>query len=274
MRGDDYLSSGWGEDLDWLDQGLQKKYSIKTQRLCEKVGEREANIRNRIARITHNGYDMEAYPQHAELIIEQMLGENHETGKPIMLPGADGDDKSNDNNEDVRLEGQDATVLRNIAVRCLYLFLDRPELQFSAQEVRRVMSSPTTSSCKKLQRVAESICSYPRLAWSYKWQPGQTTISIYGDSNWVSCATIHKYTSGGAVLLCGHCLKTWSRIHCLVAKSRAEAELYACDRAACEGLGFQTPMRDLEEEVAARVFIDASAATHHREGGVSKSAPH
>lgn len=67
-------------------------------------------------------------------------------------------------------------------------------------------------------------------------------------------------TSGGAILWGQHCLKTWSRTQSLVAKSSAEAELYTAVRASCEGLGAQTLLQDLGEQVQARVFIDASAA--------------
>ena len=57
-----------------------------------------------------------------------------------------------------------------------------------------------------------------------------------------------------------HCIKTWSKTQGLIAKSSAEAELYAAVRAACEALGVQTLMADFGQEIGARVHIDASAA--------------
>lgn len=61
---------------------------------------------------------------------------------------------------------------------------------------------------------------------------------------------------------------TWSRTQCLVAKSSAEAELYASVRAACEALGMQTLMNDLGRDIPGRMFVDAAAATStiEREG--------
>lgn len=61
-----------------------------------------------------------------------------------------------------------------------------------------------------------------------------------------------------------HCISTWSGTQHLVAKSSAEAELYASVRAACEALGVQTLVKDLGQGMAAGVQIDASAAKHIR----------
>lgn len=54
-----------------------------------------------------------------------------------------------------------------------------------------------------------------------------------------------------------HCIHTWSRTQNLVAKSSVETELYASVRVACEALGL---LKDLGQDMAARVHIDASAA--------------
>lgn len=57
-----------------------------------------------------------------------------------------------------------------------------------------------------------------------------------------------------------HCIRMWYRTQNLVAKSSAEAELYASVRAACEALGLQTLRQDLGQQLQVRVYIDASAA--------------
>ena len=72
VHGDDYVSSGVSEDLDWLESELGKRYQIKTQRTkpIKGKGYVEAKILNRIVRRTEAGYEMEADPRHAELIVE------------------------------------------------------------------------------------------------------------------------------------------------------------------------------------------------------------
>ena len=71
VHGDDYVSSGMPSELDWLQAELEKRYKIKTQRTREADGkEVEAKILNRIVRRTPEGYEFEADPRHAELVIE------------------------------------------------------------------------------------------------------------------------------------------------------------------------------------------------------------
>ena len=57
-----------------------------------------------------------------------------------------------------------------------------------------------------------------------------------------------------------HCIKAWSKTQSLVAKSSAEAELYATLKAAVESLGMQTLLGELGCEFKVRVYIDSSAA--------------
>ena len=52
-------------------------------------------------------------------------------------------------------------------------------------------------------------------------------------------------SSGGAIMIGKHCLKTWSKTQALVAKSSGEAELYAVVKGAAEALGMVTLARDL-----------------------------
>ena len=66
---------------------------------------------NRIVRCTDRGWQLEADPRHAELIIEQ-LGVGG--GKPVITLGIDDDDDDDDDDEnvEVEIEGADATRFR------------------------------------------------------------------------------------------------------------------------------------------------------------------
>ena len=57
VHGDDYVSSGPGRQLDWMDAQLGTKYTIKSQRLREPVQGKavEARVLNRILRRTGDG---------------------------------------------------------------------------------------------------------------------------------------------------------------------------------------------------------------------------
>ena len=142
----------------------------------------------------------------------------------------------------------------------MYLSTDRPEIQFAVKEACREMAKPCQDSWKMLERVAKYLKARPRAVWLFSWQAAQQVVDAYGDSNWAGCRKTRKSTSGGAIMLGSHCIKTWSKTQALIAKSSAEAELYGAVRAACEVLGFQTLMEDMGVQIDARTHIDASAA--------------
>ena len=57
-----------------------------------------------------------------------------------------------------------------------------------------------------------------------------------------------------------HCLKSWAKTQAVIAKSSAEAELYAVVRGATEGLGMLTLFGDLGQQARLQLHLDASAA--------------
>ena len=61
-------------------------------------------------------------------------------------------------------------------------------------------------------------------------------------------------------MLGGHLIRSYAKTQAVQALSSAEAELYACVRASCEGLGLQSLFKDFGIHVEARIFADASAA--------------
>ena len=103
---------------------------------------------NRIARATQWGYELEADPRHAELLIREcsMAGT-----RGVSTPGID-ENELEDMDKEVEDE-YDATRFRAMAARANYLSLDRPDLAFAAKDVCRDMSNPTMSSWKRLKRI-------------------------------------------------------------------------------------------------------------------------
>ena len=58
----------------------------------------------------------------------------------------------------------------------------------------------------------------------------------------------------------GGVVKSWSSTQATVAQSSGEAEYYALVRAAAEGLGVQSIMRELGWDAKVRIWADAAAA--------------
>ena len=66
----------------------------------------------------------------------------------------------------------------------------------------------------------------------------------------------------------GHLVKAWSKEQSKLAKSSAEAELYAANYGAPQGLGLQSVMRELVWNADLKLRVDASATIGllHRRG--------
>ena len=63
VHGDDYVSSGMEEDLNWLEKELAAAYEIQTQKIGGVSGwDSEGKVLNRIVRHTDSGWEMEADP--------------------------------------------------------------------------------------------------------------------------------------------------------------------------------------------------------------------
>ena len=212
---------------------------------------------NRIVRWTSEGWEVEADPRHAELIVEQL---GLQGSKPVSTPGTDLEAKEDKEEESEELAGDDVRLYRGLAARCNYLSLDRPDLQFAAKEACREMSKPTVASLKRLKRIGRYLKGSPRVVWRMEYQEMPEELSVYTDANWAGCGRTRKSTSGGVAMWGSHCLKAWSKTQATVAKSSAESELFGVVRGSVEALGLCTLLKDAGIETRVRVHMDATAA--------------
>ena len=71
-RGSGHFSARIGHP-SWLQAEFEKAYEIKTQRVSNCQGcTIEERVLTRIVRWTHDGYELESDPRHAELVVEQL----------------------------------------------------------------------------------------------------------------------------------------------------------------------------------------------------------
>ena len=119
--------------------------------------DREGKVLNRIVRCVSEGWEVEADPRHAELIVEQLgIG----SSRSLSSPGVDGEAEV-DHEEDTDIAGPDGTRFRGVAARCNYLAMDRSDIQYATKEVCREMSKPTTGSLRRLKRIGQYLHGKP-----------------------------------------------------------------------------------------------------------------
>ena len=160
VHGDYYVASGSSESLEWFKTELEKAYEIKTQHIGYAKGRpREGKVLNRIIRYTEEGFEIEADPRHAELVMEQMQVEGENC---VSTPGVSGVEED-DADEDEELQGSAIKEYRGLAARCNYFGPDRPDALFAIKEGCREMSKPTTGSWRRRMRIAKYFEKRPRL---------------------------------------------------------------------------------------------------------------
>ena len=175
-------------------------------------------------------------------------------------------DKDRKEDEDFELEEVDkyeATIFRGMVARINFISQDCPELQYPAKELSREMSSPKVGSWTRLKKVARFLVRRQRVIWKFEWQAEVDIIETYSDSDWGGRVGSRKSTSGGALLMGKHCIKTWSSTQGAVALSSAEAEFYALVEAVLRAKGLVTVAAELgftSLRTEVKAATDSSAA--------------
>ena len=194
--------------MTWLEQELSKAYEIQTQKLgMSKDCQQEGKVLNRIIRCTDAGWEIEADPRHAELVVEQLGIED----KGVSTPGVLGI-REEDEEGDVPLVGEDITRYRGVIACCNYMAADRPDCVFAIKEGSRKMSKPTTGSIRRLRCIGRYLEMHPGLVWKYALQGEVNEITVRTDADWAGCRRARKSTSGGSISRASHCIQTWSAL--------------------------------------------------------------
>ena len=215
----------------------------------------EARVLNRVIRRQEAGRRYEADQRHVDLIIKLMGNGKGKRGQTV------GEDESKwklDDN-DRELGKEEVSLYRVVAARANYLALGRVDIQYATKGCCRGMARPQVLHMSMLKRLARYLVGRPRAVWQYDWQAAED-ISVFSDSDWAGCRRTARSTSGGIALRGKHHLKSWSSTQKKVTLSSAEAELAAVVKASTEAIGLTQMAEGFGHEVAARVFVDSSAA--------------
>ena len=265
VHGDDFVTVGARHDIHWLSKRLAQRFEIKTHIVGTGDGEiKEHRILGRIIRATSDGWEYEADPRHAELLVMAMRLEG---ANGVRSPGEEERPWAAEENA-VPLEGAAATEYRALAARANYLAQDRADIQFAAKECCRSMASPTKGSSRALRRLVRYLVAVPRVVWEFSFQPPVSSIDVYSDSDWAGCRRTARSTSGGVIVVGTHCLRSWSVTQKFVTLSSGEAELMALVKASAEAIGLTQLAASWGLVFDANVHVDSSAALAvvHRRG--------
>ena len=260
VHGDDFTFLAFEDQLRRVEETMRSHYSLVVRGVLgpDLDDMKEISILGRKLVWTTGGIVSEADPAHVKKIIEELGLHPSSNGleKPCVRETLAEIEQGTD-----ELEPCHTTRFRSIAARVNYLSLDRPDLQFAAKELCRMIARPTTGCWRKLKRLERYLVNYPRLTVKFEdigTVPSE--VRVFSDSDWAGCLRTRRSTSGGCVTLNGTAIKTWSTMQPTIALSSGEAELTAFVKAASEGIGVQSLARDMGLELSLVVVVDSSAA--------------
>ena len=262
VHGDDFTSCGTKRALDWLESKLEARYELrKGGRLGPGANDsKEITVLNRVIRWTDAGLEYEADPRQCERLLEGLQLDDSCNG--VATPGLKPLPQQIEAEE--VLPPSEQTEYRGLAARANYVSADRVDLQYSSKECCRFMSAPGTLAQGALKRLGRYVLKHKRLVYKYPWQEA-THIDVYGDTDWAGCPRTRKSTSGGALMIGAHTIRTYSSTQTTVSLSSGEAEYYGLVKGAAAGLGHQAIMADYGVALPVRLWTDSSAAL-----GISK----
>ena len=107
---------------------------------------------------------------------------------------------------------------------------DRPDIQYATKEECGEMSAPTERGLRRLRRLARYLRGAPRMRLWRKRQKGQSVVTAVADADYGVCDGTRRSTSGGALKIGQHCVKSRSVTQAVVALFTGEAELYGVEK--------------------------------------------
>ena len=149
--------------------------------------------------------------------------------------------------------------------RCLFL---RADITFIVNELWQRMSNSTQRSLAKLQRLVRYLKRERQWVQIFSYGRMVEELTTSPDSVWTGCKETRKSSSAGVILPGSHTLQAYTRKLKIIARGRAEAELYAAALGASESKGIDSLLKDLRCEMKPVLAIDAKATKYifHRQG--------
>ena len=247
VHGDDFMFTGYQEDLNFALELMKKEYDVKNRGTLGPGPDdvQKIDMLGRILQYHSWGLSWQADPRHRKMILEH-FGFNDET-KALSKNGYKDEVEAEGELENEYLQKAEDFGFRALAARANYMAADVPNIQYPTKEVCRDMSKPSVEAYERIKKLARYLLSFTEVRFDYEFQDENEAakLRVFTDSDWAGCRKSRKSTSGGAILLGKHCLRTWSSTQPVHALSVAEAEYYALIEGATRCLGVQSMLRDV-----------------------------
>ena len=220
---DDLLISGNRKEVNQLITDMEQVFKLKKNILGNGSGETKiGEYLGRTLRLTSKGLELEHGSKYVASLVKDF---GMVDCKAVTTPMVKED--HSEGPERVDMDPRDARRHRGAVAKVNYLSQDRPDITLASSSLARTMARPKLGDDVRLKRVIRYLKAYPTAVMHFCWQEDTCDFELYTDSDWASCRSTRKSTSGGMILRGRHLVCHWSKIQAKVAPSSGEAELYA-----------------------------------------------
>lgn len=149
--------------------------------------------------------------------------------KPLTLPM----DPNTKLTHDIGTPLADATPYQRLVGKLIYLTITRPDIAFPVHLLSQYMHSPTSVHMQSAKRLLRYLLHSPAQGILLASSSAAHLIA-YCDSDWASCPTTRRSTTGYCVLLGSSPISWKAKKQAVVSRSSAEAEYRAMALTSCE----------------------------------------
>ena len=159
-------------------------------------------------------------PRNVDVLIESLGLRN---GNTVQTPTTD--DAKDEN--PVQLDPDQIRKYRSHVASCLFLSQDRADITFAVNELCRKTSDLTQHSFAKLNRLVRNWKGERQWIQVFKFGDMSSEVTVFIGSDWAEDKQTRKPLSAGVALVERHLWKAYTRKQNIIARSSAEAEMYA-----------------------------------------------
>ena len=145
--------------------------------------------------------------------------------------------------------------------RCLFLSRDSGHSIRRERVVPKKVGSFTTQLLPKLKRLVRFFQGGRQWIQVFEFGDVSSEVTVFSDSDWAGDIETRKSSSVAVALVGRHLSKAYTRKQKIIARSGAEAELYAAALGASEAKGIQSMMRDFGFAVKPVLIFDAHSSS-------------
>lgn len=256
VHGDDFFFTTVPERLQEIDKMMTEGFDIKLLGIVGPGHGDKLSFLKRLVTWSKDGYTWEADPVHAMAIIAWAAAD---TCRPAPTPGTKESLRNVRDGLDTLGEAE-ASEVRSMAGKSIYLAVDRPDVTYAVREICRDMSAPKVRTLIRVKRLAKYLSGRRTLRWHFFYQEETGILQAMVDSDWAGNTDDRKSVMCCCIRRGEHLIEFSVSGQNCQALSSAEAEFYAHSDGGARLLQSRNLFRALGVELIGRIDGDNTAA--------------